>query len=76
MANPHDLPDLSECPEHKNFCAKTRKFLSQLGQVGNPSRKGLMTCVAKFKTITWAISFSVRNWEAKRLRAGSEVKVL
>ena len=74
MANPHDLPDLSECPEHKNFCAKTRKFLSQLGQVGNPSRKGLMTCVAKFKTITRAISFSVRNWEAKRLR--SEVKVL
>ena len=76
MANHHELPDLSGCPEHRNFCAKTRKFLSQLGQVGNPSRKGLMTCVAKFETITRAISFSVRNREAKRLRAGSEVKVL
>lgn len=76
MANHHDLPGLRGYPEHKNFCAKTRKFLSQLGQVGSSSRKGLMPCVAKFKTITQAISFSVRNWEAKRLRPGAEVSML
>ena len=73
MANHHDLLDLRGCPEHKNFCAKTRKFLSQLGQVG---RKGLMTCVAKFKTTTQAVSFSVRNWETERLRPEGEVKTI